>query len=374
MNELFELPADVEARWINPENRDGAKGGSGTANHGRKGSACYGRLEAGATMDLADYRGSSGVIRHLWTTVENRSPMMLRGLRIDFYWDGSDNPAISVPYGDFFGFGLGKLAPFESVLFSSPEGRNFNSFLPMPFRTGFRIAVTNETRTDVELFWFHVDFTINDPIPDNALYLHAHFTRQSPTTLRRDYEFLPIIRGKGRYLGVNFGVIVDQKQYFRSWWGEGEVKIYVDGDTDYPTLCGTGTEDYVLTAWGQGQFTSAYAGSHFADWEGMHYCFYRYHVPDPIYFRSSIRATIQQIGYWSPEVRKQFAQTGHEYLPAGDTEEPIDFSPGGTPAEGGLFERADDWSSCAYFYLDSPTNDLPKLVPIELRLKGVSPE
>jgi len=103
---LFVLPGKLEARWINPENINGAKGSGGKANGGRKGAACYGAIKAGAQIELANYQGSSGIIRHIWTTIDNRSPKMLRGLRMDFYWDGSDRPAISAPWGDFFGCGL----------------------------------------------------------------------------------------------------------------------------------------------------------------------------------------------------------------------------------------------------------------------------
>ncbi len=368
---IFVLPANVEARWINPENVTGAKGGGGKANDGRKGSPCYGALKAGAQLELANYRGSSGVIRHLWTTVDNRSPQMLRGLKLEIYWDGSDRPAVSAPWGDFFGFGLGALAPFESALFNSPEGRNFNSFLPMPFRSGFRITVTNETDTDLAMFWFQADFTINDDLPPNALYLHACYRRENPTTLRQDYEFLPRIHGRGRYLGVNFGVIANTKVYFKSWWGEGEVKLYIDGDRQYPTLCGTGTEDYILTSWGQGRYSQAYSGCPLADLEKQRFCFYRYHLPDPVYFRQDLRATIHQIGCWDPVSRKDMHFSGNAYLATGPGAKTLDLSPAGSTSDYGLFERADDWSSCAYFYLDSPTNELPPLDPVAKRTEGL---
>src|SRR4029079_5990915 len=109
--------------------------------------------------------------------------------------------------------------------------------------------------------------------------LHAHFRRENPTTLQQDYELLPLVRGKGRFLGVNVGVQADKERYGTTWWGEGEVKVYLDGDTDLPTLCGTGTEDYIGTAWGQGRFAHLYQGCPVADGEAMAYCFYRYHIP-----------------------------------------------------------------------------------------------
>jgi hypothetical protein len=365
---LYVLPANVEARWINPENLHGAKGSAGQADNGRKGAPCYGQLKAGAQLELGEYHGSSGVIRHIWTTIDNRSPSMLRGLKMDFYWDGAATPAISVPWGDLFGFGLGRIAPFECAAFNSPEGRNFNSFLPMPFRSGFRVTVTNETDTDLAMFWFQADFTINDDLPANALYLHAYYHRENPTTLLKDYEFLCPIKGSGRFLGANFGVIADSQLYYRSWWGEGEVKIYVDGDKQYPTLCGTGTEDYILTSWGQGQYANAYSGCHLADHDRYRYCFYRYHLPDPIYFRHEIRATIQQIGCWDPATIAQFHGDGVQLMHGN---KPVDMAAAAATKSYGLFERKDDWSSCAYFYLNSPTNELPPLDPVGKRIEGL---
>ena len=369
---LFVLPEKVEARWINPENPTGAKGAAGQTSGGRKGAPCYGALKAGAQLTLADYHGSTGVIRHIWTTIDQRSPKLLRGLRMDFYWDGADRPAISAPWGDFFGFGLGAMAPFECALFNCPEGRNFNSFVPMPFRSGFRIVVTNETDVDVGMFWFQVDFTIHDALPPNALYLHAWYHRERPTTMRRDYEFLAPVRGRGRYLGVNFGVIANTKLYFRSWWGEGEVKVYVDGDRALPTLCGTGTEDYILSSWGQGRYANAYAGCHLADHERMRFCFYRYHVPDPIYFREEVRATIQQIGCWDPGSRREMFFAGTTCYATCPDPKPLDLAPAGVKSAYCLFERADDWSSCAYFYLDTPTNNLPPLPAASERIAALA--
>ena len=367
---LFVLPENVEARWVNPENIAGERGAGGKANAGRKGAPSYGAIKAGQTINLADYRGGPGIIRHIWTTIDDRSARMLRGLRMDFTWDDSGRPAVSAPWGDFFGFGLGVMAPFECALFNSPEGRNFNSFLPMPFRSGFRIDVTNETDTDLGMFWFQADFTVGDDLPPNALYLHASYRRERPTTIRQDYEFLPRVKGRGRYLGVNFGVMADTDLYFKSWWGEGEVKIYLDGDREFPTLCGTGTEDYILTSWGQGRYANAYSGCHLADRDAMRYCFYRYHLPDPVYFRRDIRATIQQIGCWEPETRKQMHASGNAYTSAGEHPKPLDLSPTGGAADFGYFERSDDWSSCAYFYLDTPMNDLPPLDPVAKRIEG----
>jgi len=358
------VPPEVIARWINPENPDGAKGGGGTTNRGRKGSPSYGPLEPAETKVLADYHGASGVIRHIWTTLSDRSPAMLRGLKVELFWDGADTPAVSAPWGDFFGCSLGESPAFESALFTNPEGRNFNCYVPMPFRTGFRMTVTNETETRLDMYWQQIDLTIHDPV-DDSLYLHAFFHRQNPTVLREDYGFLPRIEGAGRFLGVHFGMQADGELWGSSWWGEGEVKLYIDGDAEYPTLCGTGCEDYIGSSWGQGRFANQYQGCHFVG-EGPRMCFYRYHVPDPIYFRHDIRGTIQQMGYHGTAERQKWHFEGRTVFPAG-SDEPIDVSKPG----GGLFERTDDWSSCAYVYLDRPTNDLPPLLPVDRRVEGL---
>lgn len=364
MAALYEYKPNVEARWINPENPKGEKAAGGTANFGRKGSPSYGEIKAGETRILADFSEGPGIIRHIWTTISDRSPMMNRGLRLDIFWDGNEKPAISAPYGDFFGTGLGLTTPFECGCFSNPEGRNANCYIPMPFKQGFKFTITNETEQNLGMFWMQIDFTVGDPLPDPILYLHAHFNRENPTELKKDYTFLPEIKGCGRYLGVNFGM---RDFTHDAWWGEGEVKIYLDGDSELPTLCGTGVEDYIGTAWGQGQFANHEQGSHIADHPNAWFCFYRYHLSDPIFFHQSIRATIQQIGCWSPDAIKSFKEQGATRYGTGEGLKAIDFNDPDVPPYG-LFERQDDWSSCAYFYLDTPMNELPPCIPAKERM------
>ena len=125
------------------------------------------------------------------------------------------------------------------------------------------------------------DYTVGDRHGDDVLYFHAHWRRENPTTLQKDFEILPRVAGRGRYLGACCSVIPDQKKFLKSWWGEGEVKVYLDGDDGRPTLCGTGTEDYIGTAYGQGQFSHRYQGCHIADRENFRYAFYRLHIPIP---------------------------------------------------------------------------------------------
>lgn len=364
---LFTLPSGVQTHWASAENPTAAKGAGGQAKGGRKGSAFF-PLKPGEKKVLAEVQGKSGMIRHIWMTIQDRSPLMLRGLRLDIYWDGAEKPAVSAPLGDFFCHGLGRITVLNSALFSSPEGRSFNCFIPMPFRTGMRVELTNEADVEQPAVFYTVAYTTGDKIKPDALYFHAYFHRQNPTQLQQDYEMLPKVEGRGRYLGVNVGVKVHDSRYFRTWWGEGEVKIYLDGDEAYPSLCGTGTEDYVGTAWGQGEYNHAYMGSPISDNEAHEYCFYRMHVPDPVYFEQDVRVTIQQIGCWGPDSKIDLAESDRPVYATGPGLVPIDFSPEGGTGEWGLFEREDDYSSCAYFYLDRSASNLPPLAPLSERL------
>lgn len=361
---LYELPENVVTRWASPENPAGEKGRAGTVNGGRKGAPTI-AIKAGESAVLAEAHGSSGTIRRMWLTFWDRSPRMLRSLRIDIYWDGAAKPAVSAPLGDFFGIGLGRTTEFQSALFSNPEGRSFNSVVPMPFRSGMRIVLTNESAQDVPELFYDVDYTLGDKHPANMLYLHAHWRRENPTTLKRDYEILPLVRGRGRFLGTNIGVITNRGEYFNTWWGEGEIKMYIDGDRELPTIAGTGTEDYIGTAWGQGRYSHLYQGSPISDEPAGLFAFYRFHIPDPVYFYRDIRVTMQQIGYLADYSRGPITRTGRKLYRAGAGMVEMD------TRMDGKFERADDWSSTAYFYLDRPQNDLPPLAAVSERTAGL---
>lgn len=363
---LFTKPKGVQSRWASPENWTGEKGAAGQLGGGRKGSAWF-ALPAGEQRTLAEVVGSSGTVRRIWATIRDRSSAMLRSIRLDIYWDGASTPAVSAPIGDFFGHALGRCVPFESALLSSPEGRSFNCAIPMPFRTGMKIVVTNESSTDLAAFFYDVNYTLGDNHGDDMLYFHACWQRQNPTTFQRDFEVLPLVQGSGRFLGMNVGVIADMARYADSWWGEGEVKIYLDGDTDLPTLCGTGVEDYVGNGWAGNTdvtYAHAYQGFPLNDLAAYHFAFYRFHIPDPIYFQGEIRVAIQQIGAaWEKAWVDGMRSLG---TPIYDTTmTPIDLSQHETI---GLFERADDWSSCAYFYLDRAENGLPPLANVAERV------
>jgi len=385
---LFTAPPEgTQTRWASPENPNGDPGEGGKTNQGAKGNAFY-TIAPGARQVLLDYQGA-GVINRMWMSgTIARNPEQRRMVRIDMYWDGASKPAVSAPIGDFFGAGLGVLTPFDSELFSSPEGRSFNLTIPMPFRTGARVVVTNESPYYV-LFWYDIDFLTLDKPYENALYFHSYWNRQLKTKLGEDYEILPRVEGKGRYLGASIGVI-GAEAYRGTWFGEGEVKAYLDGDRDRPSLVGTGTEDYIGSGWGQGRYAGRYSGSLVSDSENDIYAFYRYHVVDPVYFHRECRVTIQQMGNSSVkkfrEMQKQGAELKlvalldakgadilhlkgprPEYLRVLDMAEP----PSIDDKDGAYFYRSDDVSATAWFYLDRPESNLPDLPPVKLRMQNM---
>ena len=354
--DVYQLPANISTHWASAENWKGEKGRGGMRNGGRKGSPCY-TLKAGATQILAETSGSGGVIRRIWMTINQRTPKILRGIKLEMYWDGSATPAVSVPLGDFFGQGFGEMKPFENEFFSSPEGRSFNCYIPMPFRKSMKVQVTNLADEDIVMF-YDVDYSIGDKLPENTMYFHSFFNHQEQTILKTDYEILPKIKGSGRFLGVNLSVIANQKEYLRTWWGEGEVKMYLDEDSDYPTLCGTGTEDYIGTGYGLGEYSQRYQGCTVADHKGMRYAFYRFHVPDPVVFYKDIKVTIQQIGFTSDkQIMTELSKMAGKIIGTGEKSESVDFS---VPHSYLMFERSDNYTSCAYFYLSVPENSLVK--------------
>jgi len=197
--ELYRFPEGTQTRWQSFENRSGEKGKAGMENRGAKGHAMD-AIPAGRTLTLLDARGS-GVVRRMWITVSDRSPMMLRSLKIEAFWDGAGTPAVSAPFGDFFGVGLGRRVPFENEFFSDPEGRSFHCIIPMPFRRSARITVTNESDRDLPMIFYDVDYTLSPRADRDALYFHCYWNRENPTLLERDFQILPKVTGKGRFLG-----------------------------------------------------------------------------------------------------------------------------------------------------------------------------
>jgi hypothetical protein len=291
------------------------------------------------------------------------------------YWDGAEKPAVDVPFGDFFGFGLSRVVKFESALFANPEGRSFNCMIPMPFRKGARVVITNESARDVPEIFYDIDFVRLEKPDENALYFHTYWIRQKTSEPGSDFEFLPLITGKGRFLGVNMGVNADTG-YGSTWWGEGEVKMYLDNDGEFPTINGTGTEDYIGTAWGLGQFTGLYQGCTVADERQKKYAFYRFHVPDVIGFHHNFRASIQQIGGGMRDVVRELLKNNAKLIPVSVAwadgfrrllDNPKDIFEPDFPNGWVNFYRIDDYSATSYFYLDAPVNRLPDLQAVAER-------
>jgi hypothetical protein len=325
---------------------------------------------------LLDVEGP-GVINRMWFTIVDRTPEMLRSLKIEIFWDGCSKPAVSAPFGDFFGIGLGLKTAFENELFADPEGRSFNCFIKMPFKKSAKLVVTNESSSDLTMLFYDINLQKFDQWNSNNLYFHCYWHRDTATTLGEDYEILPEVTGKGRYLGVNLG-INPNPVYEGSWWGEGEVKMYMDNDTDLPTLIGTGTEDYIGTAWGQGKFCHRYTGCLVAGGEKDQWAYFRYHIADPIFFKTGIKVAIQQIGGNEKAKVADLQKSGAPLIPVTiheipvihplyNPENPVDLTNKDLPEGWTNFYRSDDVSSTAYFYLDKPENELPALQQLKVR-------
>lgn len=374
---LYQKPApSVQTRWFTFENRNAEKGSGGKANFGRKGSPAP-TVKAKETFVLADIK-DSGTIRRIWITIDkNGDPNVLRGVKLEMFWDGAKTPAVAAPIGDFFCQSFGRMCTLENAFFSSAEGRSLNCYIPMPFKTAAKIQVTNETDLNL-LFFYEVDCTLGDKHGDEMLYFHSSWRRENPTTLRRDMTILPKIEGTGRFLGCNLG-IRQNPAFTKFWWGEGEVKIYLDGDDEFPTLCGTGSEDYIGDGWGQGRFINQYQGNQFMSDKGSgmfkdFYGFYRFHAPDPVYFHKDIRVTIQCI---AGAVTKSILQAikefpNQKYMKTGNGSQ--DFTAEELEKADDCFfllERQDDYCATAYWYLDKPENKLAALQPLAERISDL---
>ncbi len=374
--QLYQMPAGVQSRVSSFENPNGIKGGGGKTNKTAKGNA-FEWIKEGETKTLLNIKGE-GTIRRIWLTID-QNPVKLRSLRLQMFWDGAVKPAVDVPLGDFFCNNLGKRTAFQSALFSSGEGRSFNCYIPMPFRKSAKVLLVNEGRETAMLF-YDLDY-VTEKLAPGALYFHAYWTRQNNEKVGDDYIMLPNINGKGRFLGVSVGLNVDSA-YGKTWWGEGEVKMYLDGDTQYPTINGTGAEDYTGSAWGLGTFTNFYQGCTLASDSLRQYVFYRLHIPDAVYFNSSIKVVIQQIGGGDTKEVRELIRNGVRLKPvtvASPSSFVRLFEETGYAAvtdekfpDGWVnFYRVDDYSSVSYFYLDRPVSSLPELAPVDTRIRNV---
>lgn len=338
------IPNGVSSRAITWENRKGLPGQGGKAagklGVGRKGSPCMGKVRNGDTATLMDIDGC-GMIRHIWITLPVRDPIEYRNLILRMYWDNSEIPSVEVPVGDFFGMMHGKAVHLDSAKISAINGKGLNCWFAMPFRTHARITIQNDMPEgrDLDLIFFQIDYELHDSLPDNVGLFHAQFRRENPTTQKQDFVLLDTTEGPGYFAGCVIGV----RTLGEHWWGEGEMKFYIDGDSDFPTICGTGTEDYFGNAWGMDLYQTSYIGCTLLERlpenaEGLELIsMYRFHVKDPIYFKESLKATIQQIG-WFPD---------------------------------GLGERSDDWSSVAYWYQLKPAKQRPALTDKTERTAGI---
>ena len=353
----FERPIDTQTRWASFENPAGAKGAGGKANGGAKG-ASYEPMEPGDVKLLLDAKGS-GIVNRMWLTIPPEKHPLMDGLILRMYWDGAAVPAVEVPLGAFFCAPLNKMTPFESALFSSPEGRSFNCFVQMPFIDGARITLSNETGERITHLFYDINYQLCPLEPARILYFHAHWHRETPE-LTKDYTILPKVEGCGRYLGQSLGVRVNPT-CGTQWFGEGEVKVYLDGDEDFPTLCGTGVEDYIGTAWGQGAYANMTQGCTTAV-PGSEFVFYRFHTPDPIYFQNDIRVTVQDMGGANKADVLKIMAGGAKVRPVsvvddgrftGLYEQDFVLSEG-APEGWYNYYRQDEFTSCAYFYLDRP--------------------
>ena len=233
------------SRAINAENPTGEPGRGGIAaselGPSRKGSPCLRNIPSGETVTLADIDGP-GCIRHIWITVDEKTTdadcFVLRDLVLRFYWDDESEPSVECPLGDFFCCGWQEYMQISSLAVCVNPGSAFNCYWTMPFRRRCRMTLENRADDPVTMY-YQIDYTLTDVGPDCA-YFHAQFRRVDPLPYKGVYTILDGVRGKGQYVGTYMAWGVNNA----GWWGEGEIKFYMDGDREYPTICGTGTEDY----------------------------------------------------------------------------------------------------------------------------------
>jgi Protein of unknown function (DUF2961) len=288
-------------------------------------------INPGQTFTLAEIK-ASGAIQHIWMTPTGNWRLSI----LRMYWDDEQNPSVEVPAGDFFAMGWGKYAPISSLPLCVNPGSAFNSYWPMPFRKSAKITMENLDDKPMTIY-YQIDYSQSD-VPSDAAYFHAQFRRVNPLPYKQVYTILDNVKGKGHYVGTYLAWGVHNN----GWWGEGEVKFYMDGDKDYPTIAGTGTEDYFNGSYDfenkekhqYEEFTSPYSGlAQVIKPDGLYqsqerFGLYRWHITDPVRFDKDLRVTIQALGW----------QSGRRYLPL-----------------------MDDISSVAYWYQTEPHASFPQL-------------
>ena len=342
LGNLFRL-SPAKTYSISPENFTGDKGKGAMAVEGT-GAQCARDLGQGwkispsveiaadETFNIAQIEGP-GAVQSIWfggTVVRDYARMAI----LRFYWDDQEQPAVECPLGDFFTLGWPGFAQNNSIAVSINPNRGFNCFWQMPFRKKCRITLENLTGKNVSLY-YQVNYTRTE-LPDDTAYFHAQFRRVNPLAYKSDYVLLDGVRGSGHYIGTYLAIGVTNN----NWWGEGEFKFFLDGDTQYPTICGTGTEDYFGGSYNWDvngsyiTYTTPYLGMHqLIKPDGLYHSqqrfgMYRWHVPDPIRFEHDIKVSVQALG-WRSEGR---------YLPL-----------------------QCDIASVAYWYQTLPTAPFPKL-------------
>lgn len=315
----------AKTRSISAENFTGEKGKAGMATEGTGANAARDlgqgwkvspsiHIPPKTTVLLAEIEGP-GAIQHIWNTVH---PDWWRRLVLRVYWDDELTPSIETPLGDFFCNGWCQRCNIDSLpIIVNPAG-GFNSYWEMPFRKNARITLENLWEEECRGYYFQITYALTD-VPDDAAYLHAQYRRSNPLPYQTDHILLDNVQGHGHYVGTYLAWQVNN----RGWWGEGEIKFFFDGDGEFPTICGTGTEDYFGGAWNfehpQGQygiFSTAYLGMPqvISAKEGdlyksqQRFGMYRWHVPDPIRFEQDLSVTIQALGW----------RSGGRYLPLQD--------------------------------------------------------
>jgi hypothetical protein len=313
----------AKTRTINAENFTGEKGKAGMSvdgasvncavdlGRGWKVSPCV-PLKGQSTFTLAEIEGP-GAVQHMWMTC---APGLWRNLILRIYWDGEANPSVEVPLGDFFCSGWCERSIVNSLPIAVLTAGGMNSYWEMPFRKSSKITIENLAKEEIPQFFYQIDYTLTD-IPNDVAYFHAQWRRSNPLKYKDVHTILDGIKGHGHYVGTYLAWQVNNN----GWWGEGEVKFFLDGDEEFPTISGTGTEDYFGGAWafegtdGQyGAYSSAFLGFHqvikpdgfFKTQErfGM----YRWHIMDPIRFEEDLKVTVQALGW----------RYGGRYLPLQD--------------------------------------------------------
>ena len=343
LSTLYQL-SNARTRSISPENYTGEPGKGGMCPL-EKGFAKNAARELGtgwkvnpfiviepkSTFEIADIDGP-GIINHIWLTPTKR----WRNTILRIYWDVQENPSVECPIGDFFCMGWNEYAQISSLAVCVNPGSAFNCYWQMPFKSHCRMTLENIAEEPVVIY-YQIDYTL-DELPDEVAYFHAQFRRTNPLPYKSDYTILDGVEGKGQYVGTYMAWGSNNN----GWWGEGEIKFFMDGDTDYPTICGTGTEDYFCGSYDFEDpvnhdkylaFTTPYSGFHPITPNTLYksqfrFGMYRWHIADPIRFEKSLRVTIQALGW----------REGGRYLPL-----------------------QDDIASVAYWYQTLPTAKFPPL-------------